>query len=311
MADENNIINDVTAPPKPNINDGATKIDVTTNSSPASASEPTASNSSSVDLGSASLEQSAETSGDLSTNDAMPTDSSDENAVNKATESSDKDVLESADYEPSKPEPSQPEPSKPDPVTTETPVEAPKVISSDSVKTAKSGGSMIHLVVEVILVLAIAGLGYYAMQLNTKNSDLQQQVNILKDNPAIKAQKETADTVKAVSKLTALPTGEEPQLYKINNPQVAAKQQTFFTNSKSGDILLVYINANKAILYRPSTNKIVTVGPINLSATNAANGTKTTTKTTTTKSTTVNSTTPTPIPVPNSNAIPNPTPSSR
>ena len=48
------------------------------------------------------------------------------------------------------------------------------------------------------------------------------------------------------------------------------KNQAFFANAKNGDKVLIYQNAKKAILYRPSSNKIVEFGPINLGAAQTA-----------------------------------------
>ncbi len=40
------------------------------------------------------------------------------------------------------------------------------------------------------------------------------------------------------------------------------KGQPFFANAQVGDKVLIYYKAKKAILYNPTDNKIVEVGPI-------------------------------------------------
>jgi hypothetical protein len=42
------------------------------------------------------------------------------------------------------------------------------------------------------------------------------------------------------------------------------KGQAFFANAKNGDRVLVFTKAQEAVLYRPSTNIIITVGPLTM-----------------------------------------------
>jgi len=69
-------------------------------------------------------------------------------------------------------------------------------------------------------------------------------------------------TVKSVSKLMILPTNEEPTVLDITDPQSLIAQQPFFTGSITGDKLLVYKTSARAIVYSPSRNLIVNVGPV-------------------------------------------------
>jgi hypothetical protein len=38
--------------------------------------------------------------------------------------------------------------------------------------------------------------------------------------------------------------------------------QPFLADAENGDVLIVYQQAGEALLYRPSTNKLIAVGPI-------------------------------------------------
>jgi len=66
---------------------------------------------------------------------------------------------------------------------------------------------------------------------------------------------------KQVGKLIILPTGETPSLATVSDAS-KLKSQVVFANAQDGDKVLVYIKAQKVIVYRPSAHKIVDVGPL-------------------------------------------------
>lgn len=55
---------------------------------------------------------------------------------------------------------------------------------------------------------------------------------------------------------------EWPVIYKINDPTLLASQQPFFIGSQKDDMLLVYPQSGRAIIYSPSRKLIVNFGPI-------------------------------------------------
>jgi hypothetical protein len=69
-----------------------------------------------------------------------------------------------------------------------------------------------------------------------------------------------------VGKLIQLPTGETPTMATIADAASAKETQPFLSAAENGDILIVYANAQQAFVYRPSTNKLVAVGPVNTAA---------------------------------------------
>ena len=79
-----------------------------------------------------------------------------------------------------------------------------------------------------------------------------------------RAEQEVKTTVDKVSKLMFLPSVETelPQVAVINDAASLAKTQAFFADVKDGDQVLIYLKAQKAIIYRASENKIVNVGPV-------------------------------------------------
>ena len=64
-----------------------------------------------------------------------------------------------------------------------------------------------------------------------------------------------------VGALIDLPSGT-PTIATISDAASAKQSQPFLTNAQDGDILIVYPQAAEAILYRPSTNKLIAVGPV-------------------------------------------------
>lgn len=132
----------------------------------------------------------------------------------------------------------------------------------------------------LLLIAAIASALYF----NKRYHDSQQQVNKLKSNPSITAQQEQQDLVSKVGKLTVLPTNETPTIATVTDI-TKLKDQAFFANAKNGDKVLIYTQAKKAYLYRPSTNKLINIAPVNLgnNQTSTTGTTQPTTQTTTNK----------------------------
>lgn len=91
------------------------------------------------------------------------------------------------------------------------------------------------------------------------------EYSALQQDPNKVAQEEVSKLVAQVSKLILLPEGEVPTLVTVADPS-KLKDQPFFANAKTGDKVLIYTRAKKAILYNPDSNKIVEVAPINIGA---------------------------------------------
>jgi hypothetical protein len=85
-------------------------------------------------------------------------------------------------------------------------------------------------------------------------------------NPKTAGQTETQQLINKVGKLVDLPTGETPTLATVNDA-TKLKTQNFFASAQNGDKVLIYTKAQRAVLYRPSTNKIVEYSRVNLNGT--------------------------------------------
>ncbi|TSC62674.1 MAG: hypothetical protein G01um101448_1009 [Parcubacteria group bacterium Gr01-1014_48] len=84
-----------------------------------------------------------------------------------------------------------------------------------------------------------------------------------KQNPLSVEQDTGKSIIDQVSKLVVLPEGEEPTIATVTDPEIL-KSQVFFTHAQTGDRVLIYTKARKAILYSPSLNKIVEIAPLNI-----------------------------------------------
>ena len=111
--------------------------------------------------------------------------------------------------------------------------------------------AFINKVLIIVAVVAIALGGYFYYKLHT-----------FQKNPNAENAKEAKDLLAKVAEIYLIPTGEEPTIATVSDPN-ALKNQSFFTASQKGDRVLIFTLAGKAVLYRPSIDKIIEVAPIN------------------------------------------------
>ena len=122
------------------------------------------------------------------------------------------------------------------------------------------------LLIGLIALIVIALVGGLVFTLRDRNQ-LKNQLNTLSQAQTQAKQPDSTAEAKelaaVVSKLIEVPTDELPTVATVVDAS-KVKAQAFFANAQNGDKVLLYTKASKAILYRPSTNKIVEVAPINI-----------------------------------------------
>ena len=119
----------------------------------------------------------------------------------------------------------------------------------------KKGISPKRFAVIVLVIVAVIGscsAYYFYNKYKSLNSDA-----------TVEAKKESDRLVGLLGKLIELPAGETPTIATITDKE-KLKDQPFFTQAQNRDILFAYTTAMKAILYRPSSNKIINVAPISI-----------------------------------------------
>lgn len=84
---------------------------------------------------------------------------------------------------------------------------------------------------------------------------------------------ESQDIIDKVKKLIVLPENEEPTIASITDSAKLSKEQPFYLNAQDGDKVLIYVQSKKAIVYSPSRDILVNVGPVYIDNTEQASTT--------------------------------------
>jgi hypothetical protein len=80
-------------------------------------------------------------------------------------------------------------------------------------------------------------------------------------DPNAEVKEQNRQLVDKVGQLIVLPTDEQPTIATVSDLD-KLKGQPFFAHAELGDKVFIYSGAKKAILYRPSTNKIIELAPL-------------------------------------------------
>ncbi len=131
-----------------------------------------------------------------------------------------------------------------------------------SLKMTKSNKMLTALVALILIVGLAAAGGYYYNKYNNSQKEVKRL-----SNPQEAAKTQVSEAVAKIGQLVDLPSGETPTLATVTDPS-RLKDQAFFANARVGDQVLIYTQAKKAILYRPSTNKIIEIAPVNIGSSN-------------------------------------------
>ena len=123
----------------------------------------------------------------------------------------------------------------------------------------KTDNLKVAFIVSIVLVvgLTITSLSYY------------KKVKKLSANPQQISQEENQKIIDAIGKLVLLPEGEVPTIATVTDPTKLKSQQAFFARAAEGAKVLIYTSALKAIMYRPSENKIIEIAPLVIGSPNS------------------------------------------
>ena len=114
---------------------------------------------------------------------------------------------------------------------------------------------------KAFLLLVLAGLVVGGTYFYIQYKNAQKEVQRL-SNPQEAAKEEAERLTAEVARLYQVPD-EVPTVATVVDAS-KLKDQPFFAKAENQDRVLIFTGAKRAILYRPSTKKIIEVAPINI-----------------------------------------------
>lgn len=103
------------------------------------------------------------------------------------------------------------------------------------------------IIIFLFIIIIVFLIGYFYFKINK----FKNQTNI--DNA-----KEIKQLISKINQIYLSPEGEIPTVATVTDPEVL-KEKLFFTLAQKGDKVFIYSHFGKAVLYRPSINKIVEI----------------------------------------------------
>lgn len=120
----------------------------------------------------------------------------------------------------------------------------------------------IGAIISVIIFLSFSTFYFYKKSVNISNTDIK--TNSKKDKDGTSGE-ELNKVISRVRDTMVIPDGDVPSVAVVTDPTLLSSQ-AFFSNSKIGDIVLVYSSLKKVVLFDPNLNKIIDVAPLNINA---------------------------------------------
>lgn len=119
------------------------------------------------------------------------------------------------------------------------------------------------LVLILIAVFAIAGFGFMFKKYIETKKQLEVATSAQKEvEELVEQQKKVKELLEKVGNLIVLPKDEEPTVATITDVESLKQEQSFYSDAKNGDRVIIYMQAKKAIIYDEENNILVNVGPI-------------------------------------------------
>ncbi len=121
---------------------------------------------------------------------------------------------------------------------------------------------IVIVIVVLLIICAIGGVYFQNGKTNNKKA-------VQGDSTAITpVPKKVLSLIDSVKKKSQLPQDETPTVATVSDPE-KLQDQAFFAKAKMGDKVLMYLTAQKAFLYRPSTDEIIQISPLEMIAKDA------------------------------------------
>ncbi|MGD9128885.1 MAG: hypothetical protein PVJ09_00100 [Candidatus Woesebacteria bacterium] len=131
-------------------------------------------------------------------------------------------------------------------------------------KASKTRKTIIFSVFIALFFLSIAGFAFSYWQYSQAKKQLSYLSSI--DGQREMAQKEIGALLEKVKKHIVLPDDEQPIVATITDIETLAAEQAFYQGAENGDKVLIFVKAKKALIYSPSRDILVNVGPAYMNA---------------------------------------------
>jgi type II secretory pathway pseudopilin PulG len=115
----------------------------------------------------------------------------------------------------------------------------------------------------IIIIILLIGLAFLGWQYNKARQDNKKLAD-----PQVAVQRDAQELKTKVGQLVELPN-EQPTIATVNDVTKLQNQQ-FFAKAQNGDKVLIFKEAKRAVLYRPSTNKVIESAPVNIGTSQTA-----------------------------------------
>ena len=102
----------------------------------------------------------------------------------------------------------------------------------------------------LIILVLVALCSYLFLQYRSVSKD-----------PNLASKEKTAKIISEISNLVVIPNDPNAVLATVTD-FTKLRDQHFFINAQNGDYIAIFPSVMKAVLYRPSLNKIVDIGPL-------------------------------------------------
>lgn len=130
--------------------------------------------------------------------------------------------------------------------------------SSGVITLSKSG---IKKFILALFILTLAGAAGFATwkynQARAETKRAQENIKRLSD-PNVSTKATEDELIEKVRKIALVPADERPTIANISDAE-KLKDQPLFALIQNGDKVLLYTKARREVVYRPSTNQIITV----------------------------------------------------
>lgn len=114
------------------------------------------------------------------------------------------------------------------------------------------------LVISATMLLALSSTAGAAIYFYSKYQKLTQ-------NPELITKQEVTQVTQTISQFMELPSDEEPTIATVTDKEKLQSQE-FFKKAENGDKIVIYVKARKALLFRPSTGKVIEFAPLAIDA---------------------------------------------